>query len=73
MFYKPLELVDVPALVAACTDRWYHQKGCTPVLIPRLQRFVDNFHPYPGPLAQPLALRTFGADAATDLFDESRY
>ena len=27
-FYKPLELVDVPALVAACTDRWYNQTLC---------------------------------------------
>lgn len=23
--YEPLELVDVPALVAACTDQWYNQ------------------------------------------------
>lgn len=23
--YQPLELVDVPALVRACTDRWYSQ------------------------------------------------
>ncbi len=23
--FKPLELVDVPALVASCTDRWYNQ------------------------------------------------
>ncbi len=23
--YGPLELVDVPALVAACKDRWYNQ------------------------------------------------
>ena len=26
--YRPLELVDVPALVAACTDRWYNQTLC---------------------------------------------
>jgi dTDP-4-dehydrorhamnose 3,5-epimerase-like enzyme len=26
--YAPLELVDVPALVAACTDRWYNQTLC---------------------------------------------
>jgi hypothetical protein len=26
--YPPLELVDVPALVAACTDRWYNQTLC---------------------------------------------
>src|ERR687894_324877 len=28
LFYKPLELVDVLALVAACTDRWYNQTLC---------------------------------------------
>ena len=28
VFYKPLELVDVPALVAVCTDRWYNQTLC---------------------------------------------
>jgi hypothetical protein len=27
-FYAPLELVNVPALVAACTDRWYNQTLC---------------------------------------------
>jgi mannose-6-phosphate isomerase-like protein (cupin superfamily) len=26
--YGPLELVDVHALVAACTDRWYNQTLC---------------------------------------------
>lgn len=26
--YKPLELVDVPKLVAACTDKWYNQTLC---------------------------------------------
>jgi mannose-6-phosphate isomerase-like protein (cupin superfamily) len=26
--YEPLEVVDVPALVAACTDRWYNQTLC---------------------------------------------
>src|SRR5215475_16156175 len=26
--YSPLELVDVPALVAACTDKWYNQTLC---------------------------------------------
>ncbi len=25
VYYAPLEVVDVPALVAACTDRWYNQ------------------------------------------------
>ena len=28
VFYAPLELIDVPALVAACTDRWYNQTLC---------------------------------------------
>ena len=28
VYYGPLELVDVPALVAACTDRWYNQTLC---------------------------------------------
>src|SRR2546423_1358453 len=28
LYYGPLELVDVPALVAACTDRWYNQTLC---------------------------------------------
>jgi hypothetical protein len=26
--YAPLELIDVPALVASCTDRWYNQTLC---------------------------------------------
>jgi hypothetical protein len=26
--YPPLDLVDVPALVAACIDRWYNQTLC---------------------------------------------
>src|SRR5207248_244072 len=26
--FAPLEVVDVPALVAACTDRWYNQTLC---------------------------------------------
>lgn len=26
--YGPLEIVDLPALVAACTDRWYNQTLC---------------------------------------------
>jgi mannose-6-phosphate isomerase-like protein (cupin superfamily) len=26
--YPPLQVVDVPALVAACTDRWYNQTLC---------------------------------------------
>ena len=28
VLYGPLELVDVPALVAACTDRWWNQTLC---------------------------------------------
>ncbi len=24
----PLEVVDLPALVAACTERWYNQSLC---------------------------------------------
>jgi Cupin domain len=28
VFYNQLELVDVPALVAACADRWYNQTLC---------------------------------------------
>src|SRR5215472_4432332 len=27
-FYSALQLVDVPALVAACQDRWYNQTLC---------------------------------------------
>lgn len=26
--YAPMAVVDVPALVAACTDRWYNQTLC---------------------------------------------
>ena len=26
--FPPLSLVDVPALVAACTDQWYNQTLC---------------------------------------------
>jgi mannose-6-phosphate isomerase-like protein (cupin superfamily) len=26
--YGPLEVVDVPKLIAACTDRWYNQTLC---------------------------------------------
>lgn len=28
VLYGPLELVDVPSLVAACTDQWYNQTLC---------------------------------------------
>jgi mannose-6-phosphate isomerase-like protein (cupin superfamily) len=27
--FAPLEVVDVPALVTACTDRWYNQTLCS--------------------------------------------
>ena len=26
--YPPLELVDIPELIASCTDRWYNQTLC---------------------------------------------
>ena len=28
IYYRPLELVDAPALIAACQDRWYNQTLC---------------------------------------------
>jgi mannose-6-phosphate isomerase-like protein (cupin superfamily) len=28
ILYEPLEPVDIPALVAACKDRWYNQTLC---------------------------------------------
>ncbi|HEX7077858.1 MAG TPA: cupin domain-containing protein [Candidatus Eisenbacteria bacterium] len=28
ILHPPLERIDVPALVAACTDRWYNQTLC---------------------------------------------
>ncbi|MCW3097177.1 MAG: hypothetical protein JWL77_2795 [Chthonomonadaceae bacterium] len=28
ILYPPLEVVDVPALIEACTDRWYNQTLC---------------------------------------------
>ncbi len=28
VLYPPLEVVDVPTLVAACTDQWYNQTLC---------------------------------------------
>jgi mannose-6-phosphate isomerase-like protein (cupin superfamily) len=28
VYYEPLQLIDVPALSAACTDRWYNQTLC---------------------------------------------
>ena len=26
--FRPLELVDIPKLIASCTDRWYNQTLC---------------------------------------------
>ena len=28
ILHSPLEIIDVPALVAACTDQWYNQTLC---------------------------------------------
>lgn len=28
ILFQPLELVDIPSLIAACTDRWYNQTLC---------------------------------------------
>jgi dTDP-4-dehydrorhamnose 3,5-epimerase-like enzyme len=28
VYYPPLELVDAPALIAACKDKWYNQTLC---------------------------------------------
>jgi len=28
VLYQPLEVIDVPGLVAACTDQWYNQTLC---------------------------------------------
>jgi mannose-6-phosphate isomerase-like protein (cupin superfamily) len=28
VYFEPLQLIDVPALVAACTDPWYNQTLC---------------------------------------------
>ena len=28
VYYAPSEVIDVPTLVAACTDRWYNQTLC---------------------------------------------
>jgi mannose-6-phosphate isomerase-like protein (cupin superfamily) len=28
VLYPPMAVVDVPALIAACTDRWYNQTLC---------------------------------------------
>jgi mannose-6-phosphate isomerase-like protein (cupin superfamily) len=28
VLFQPLQLVDIPSLIAACTDRWYNQTLC---------------------------------------------
>jgi hypothetical protein len=28
ILFRPLELVDIPSVIAACTDRWYNQTLC---------------------------------------------
>ena len=28
ILYQPLEVVDIPSVIAACTDRWYNQTLC---------------------------------------------
>jgi mannose-6-phosphate isomerase-like protein (cupin superfamily) len=28
IYYKPLEIVNIPELVAACTDQWFNQTLC---------------------------------------------
>jgi mannose-6-phosphate isomerase-like protein (cupin superfamily) len=43
--YGPLEVVDVPALVAACTDPWYNQSLCrVNDCVVRLGVFLGEFH-----------------------------
>jgi mannose-6-phosphate isomerase-like protein (cupin superfamily) len=43
--YGPLEVVDVPALVEACTDPWYNQSLCrVNDCVVRLGVFLGEFH-----------------------------
>lgn len=43
--YGPLEIVDVPALVKACTDPWYNQTLCrVNDCVVRLGVFEGEFH-----------------------------
>ena len=43
--YGPLEVVDVPALVAACTDPWYNQTLCrVNDCVVRLGVLLGEFH-----------------------------
>src|SRR5262245_10160833 len=43
--YRPLEVVDVPALVEACTDPWYNQTLCrVNDSVVRLGVFQGEFH-----------------------------
>jgi len=44
-YFGPLELVDVPALVAACQDQWYNQTLCrVNDSVVRLGIFRGEFH-----------------------------
>jgi mannose-6-phosphate isomerase-like protein (cupin superfamily) len=43
--YGPLEVIDVPALVEACTDPWYNQSLCrVNDCVVRLGVFLGEFH-----------------------------
>ena len=43
--YGPLEVVDLPALVQACTDPWYNQTLCrVNDCVVRLGVFLGEFH-----------------------------
>jgi mannose-6-phosphate isomerase-like protein (cupin superfamily) len=43
--YGPLEVVDLPALVAACNDPWYNQSLCrVNDCVVRLGVFLGEFH-----------------------------
>ena len=43
--YGPLEIVDVPALVEACTDPWFNQTLCrVNDCVVRLGVFLGEFH-----------------------------
>src|SRR3954466_12316574 len=43
--FPPLELVDVPALVAACKDQWYNQTLCkVNDSVVRLGIIQDEYH-----------------------------
>ncbi len=43
--YQPLEVVDLPALVRACTERWYNQTLCrVNDCLVRMGIFEGEFH-----------------------------